>query len=445
MIERSPRSTLAAVVLSTIAANLTLTILAIALQPIAEELSSSLDAAAWLTIAPVLVSALVAPFAGSASDRYGARIVWLVGNAILFLGLLWSGLSRSMFELILARALTGLGSGLSISPGLAIAAGAYPSEERARPVSAIMTASALSPAVGVLLGGPAIDYFGFRILFLAQLPLMAVALFVGFVALPRRLETGDGRRFDPSASLLLGISAFALLLALNRFADWGALSLETLATMGISMLVFGVFLYRERRVEVPTVPPSLLRDRIARLALLTRAMIFGVYMGSFLVLPLALLDAGRSATEAALLLSPRPIVMGIFGPFAAAFMHRMGLGMSGVIGSAALAIGHLMLPFFDVSEDLPLLFLALSLMGFGLGAAQVATATMITARAPERDLGGTSSMITISTAIAGAIGMAGLLAVALHPLFGIHEAFVVSAALSLISLGLAWRLERRSS
>lgn len=441
----SRRSTLAAVVLSTIAANLTLTILAIALQPIADELESSLDAAAWLTIAPVLVAALVAPFAGSASDRYGARVVWLAGNIILFLGLLWSGLSGSMLELILARALTGLGSGLSISPGLAIAAGAYPSEERARPVSAIMTASALSPAVGVLLGGPAIDHFGFRILFLAQLPLMAIALTVGFIALPRHVEVGPARRFDPSASLLLGAAAFALLLALNRAPAWGAISAETGITLVVSLIVFGLFLLRERRAEVPTIPTSLLRDRVARLALIARAMIFGVYMGSFLVLPLALLEVGKSATEAALLLSPRPLVMGIFGPFAARFMQRMGLGRSGVIGSLALAIGHLMLPFFDVPHNLPLLFLALAFMGFGLGAAQVATATIITSRAPERDLGGTSSTITISTAIAGAVGMAGLLAVALHPSLGIQEAYIASAILSLVSLALAALLERRAA
>lgn len=441
----SPRSTLAAVVLSTIAANLTLTILAIALQPIAEELDSSLDAAAWLTIAPVLVSALVAPFAGSASDRYGARIVWLVGNLTLFAGLLWSGLSGSMFELIFARALTGLGSGLSISPGLAIATGAYASSERARPVSAIMTASALSPAVGVLLGGPAIDYFGFRILFLSQLPLMVIALVVGFIALPRHSEIGDGRRFDPSASLLLGGAAFALLLALNRAPDWGAISSKTAITLVASLVVFGLFLFRERRVDVPTIPRSLLQDGVARLAIITRAMIFGVYMGSFLVLPLALLEVGKSATEAALLLSPRPLVMGVFGPFAAAFMHRIGLGKSGVIGSLALTIGHSMLPFFDVPHNLPLLFLALAFMGFGLGAAQVATATIITSRAPERDLGGTSSTITISTAIAGAVGMAGLLAVALHPSLGIQEAYIVSAILSVFSLALSIMLERRAA
>jgi MFS transporter, DHA2 family, multidrug resistance protein len=153
----APRAALTAVVLSTVASNLTLTILAIALQPIAHELDSDVDAAAWLTVAPLLVSALVAPASGRAADRLGARLVWITGSAILLVSLILCALAPSMPTLIAARVLTGLGSGLAMSSGLAMAAGAYPAEDRSRPVSAIMTASALSPAVGVLLGGPIID------------------------------------------------------------------------------------------------------------------------------------------------------------------------------------------------------------------------------------------------------------------------------------------------
>src|SRR5690606_7541567 len=161
----SPRAALTAVVLSTVAANFTLTILSIALKPIAVELGSTVDAAGWLTVAPLLVSALVAPASGRASDRYGARAVWIGGSLVLLAGLVLSALAPSMSALIAARVVTGLGSGFAMSSGMAMATGAFPPDRRSEPVSAIMTASALSPAVGVLVGGPLIEYFGFRLLF----------------------------------------------------------------------------------------------------------------------------------------------------------------------------------------------------------------------------------------------------------------------------------------
>src|SRR5690606_30394790 len=148
------------------------------------------------------------------------------------------------------------------------------------------------------------------------------------------------------------------------------------------------------------------------------ACLYSVYMGSFLVLPLVLLDSGRSPTETALLLSPRPIMMGLFGPIATRVIGRFGLGRVGVVGACSIALGLSILPFFDPHGALWPLFVALVLMGTGLGAAQVATATVVTARAPQSDLGGASSTITISTAVAGTLGMAGLLALATDPSYG---------------------------
>lgn len=440
----SPRAALTAVVLSTVAANFTLTILSIALKPIAVELGSTVDAAGWLTVAPLLVSALVAPASGRASDRYGARAVWIGGSLVLLAGLVLSALAPSMSALIAARVVTGLGSGFAMSSGMAMATGAFPPDRRSEPVSAIMTASALSPAVGVLVGGPLIEYFGFRLLFWAQVPPMLVSLAVGIWVLPD-VRARVGGSFDPLGALLAGLSTFALLLVLNRAPSWGLVSLPSLAAMIAALVLGALFVVRERRAATPIVPRRLYVDPVTRHALTSRAAVYSVYMGSFMVLPLVLLDAGYSPTDTALLLSPRPIMMGVFGPLATRVIARFGLGRVGLAGAASIAFGLALLPFYEPGGSLPLLFTSLVFSGTGLGAAQVATATIVTSRAEESELGGASATITISTAVAGALGMAGLLGLATHPKFGAKVAFVVGACVAALGTALALKMQRSLS
>jgi MFS family permease len=435
----APRAAVAAVVLSTVAANLTLTILAIALKPIATELDSTVDAAGWLTMAPLLVSALVAPASGRAADRFGARLVWIAGSAILLVSLILSALAPSMAALIAARVLTGFGGGFAMSSGLAMAAGAYPPEDRSKPVSAIMTASALSPAVGVLLGGPLIELYGFRLLFWAQVPPMLASLLVGVWVLPNVRPTAKVG-FDPLGATVAGLATFAFLLLFNRAPSWGLVSPHSLVALATALALSLLFVLRERRSHAPIVPRSVYQDAATRRALEARTLLYSVYMGSFLVLPLVLLDAGRSPTETALLLSPRPIMMGVFGPVATRVIARFGLGRVALSGASSIALGLAILPFFDPHGSLAPLFVALVLMGTGLGAAQVATATVVTARAEHGDLGGASATITITTAVAGALGMAALLGIATHPAHGPRVSFFVAAAVGALGAFSSLRL-----
>jgi MFS family permease len=437
----APRAALGAVVLSTVAANLTLTILAIALKPIAIELDSTVDAAGWLTVAPILVSALVAPASGRASDRFGARVVWIMGSSVLLVSLVLSALAPSMATLIAARVLTGVGGGLAMSSGLAMAAGAYPPEDRGTPMSAIMTASALSPAVGVLLGGPIIELYGFRVLFWAQVPPMLASLLVGVWVLPN-VRPVSGVGFDAIGATLAGLSSFSFLLLLNRAPSWGLTSMASIATLTAAVVLLALFVRRERASRSPIVPPAAYRDAATRRALAARAVLYAVYMGSFLVLPLVLMDAGRSLAETALLLSPRPIMMGVFGPIATRVIGRFGLGRVAVGGAAGIALGLGILPFYDPHGPLLPLMVALVSMGTGLGAAQVATATVVTARSKHDDLGAASATITIATAIAGALGMAGLLGLATNPAYGPRVAFIVAATVGAAGVVLSFMLER---
>lgn len=437
----SPRAALTAVVLSTIAANLTLTILAIALRPIAVELDSTVDAAGWLTVAPLLVSALVAPASGRASDRFGARLVWIAGSVILLVSLVLSAIAPSMAALIAARVLTGLGGGLAMSSGMAMATGAYPPSERSRPVSAIMTASALSPAVGVLVGGPIIELYGFRLLFWAQVPPMLASLAVGVFVLPDVRPTSKVG-FDPLGATLAGLATFALLLLMNRAPSWGLLTAPSLGAMIAALALGSLFVARERRSPSPIVPRDVYADEATRRALGARVALYSVYMGSFLVLPLVILDSGRSASETALLLSPRPITMGIFGPIASRVIARFGLGRVAVVGASSIALGLSILPFFDPRGSLAPLFVALVLMGAGLGATHVATATVVTARAAHEDLGGASATLTITTAVAGTLGMAGLLSLATSAEHGARVAFIVAAVVGAFGAALAFGLFR---
>jgi MFS transporter, DHA2 family, multidrug resistance protein len=229
---------------------------------------------------------------------------------------------------------------------------------------------------------------------------------------------------------------------LNRAPSWGLSSPASMISLVSAVVLFALFVARERASRSPIVPPSAYRDAATRRALAARAVLYSVYMGSFLVLPLVLLDAGRSLAETALMLSPRPIMMGVFGPIATRVIGRFGLGRVAIGGAAGIALGLGILPFYDPRASILPLMIALVSMGTGLGAAQVATATVVTARSKHDDLGAASATITITTAIAGALGMAGLLGLATNPAYGPRVSFSVAAAVGVVGVVLSLMLER---
>lgn len=409
----SPRiQVLGVVLLAAFSTNLTLTILTIAIAPIAADFDASVAAVSWVTVLPIVVTALFTPAAGRAADRFGRRRLWLFGMTLCCVGIAASGLAPSLLWLIVARGVTGVGTAAVMPSGLAIALSAWPKEEHSKPVGWWTSTIALSPTLGVLVGGAVVEYWGWRLLFAAQIPLALLALFLAARVFPADEPAEAPVPFDIQGSVSASIAVFGLLLALHAGPKWGAADPRTWACAVAIVLGSLWFAWASKRAVAPIVPRGMFSSRITRRAIAVRCVLQAVYMGSFIILPVWMMRVSDWRPAAvAVALAPRPLAMGIMGPFAGALSARRGPRVPALLGGLSIALAVTILASLDADTAYPILLMALIFQGAGLALVSTGTTAAVTAVSSLEDLGATSGVVGVTTSLANALGMAGLLGV----------------------------------
>jgi MFS transporter, DHA2 family, methylenomycin A resistance protein len=427
--------------------NVTLTILIIALPSIAKDLNGDLAFSNWVSFAPMLAVAALTPLAGPASDRYGARRLWLMGFALTLFGIGCSSIAPSLGWLIVARFVTGIGTALFVPAALAITTQLYPPELRATPAGYWTTTVAISPLLGVLLGGYLNELLGWRMLFLGQL-LLGIPPLIAGSRLPRQAPQA-ARPFDWEGSAAAAIAAAGLLFAATWLGKDDLLSRPVLGAIAVT-LVAGSWLYAaERRAENPVLPPVLLSDPSVQLALCARVAMSFSYMGAFMTLPYLLTSLwGLSESAVSLALSWRPLAMGIAGTFTGRLALRFGASSLTLAGSALLVLATAAFVGLDDHPDYAVLRFGLIVAGVGLGIASPGTVAVVTTKTSPELLGTVSGLMTLTATLANALGMAGLFAVVeAHGGVRSAHAYRVSAAagtgVALLGLAAALALHRR--
>jgi DHA2 family methylenomycin A resistance protein-like MFS transporter len=389
--------------------NVTLTILVIALPVIAADLRAPLASTNWVSLAPLLAVAAFTPLAGTAADRYGAKRIWLLGFVLTLTGIGASALAPSLPSLVAARFATGVGGALFVPAALAITSAAYPPSERAIPIGYWTSAVAISPLVGVLVGGYLTELLGWRTLFHAQLAIGLPALVAG-LRLPEQEIAARGA-FDIAGALTAALAGAALLLA----CSWlGTMPLAALAPVLVAVLATLGLVRIERRAVNPVFPPALLAQAGVQHALLARFAISFTYMGSFMTLPYLLSSLwGLSTAAVALTLALRPLAMGIAGPLAGRLAVRFGTAQLTIAGSWLMLLACLVFALLSGEQsalDQALLSVGLVGAGLGLGIGSPGTVSAVSTRVPVSELGTVSALMTLTSTLANALGMAGMFA-----------------------------------
>ena len=426
--------------------NVTLTILIIALPAIAADLPAPVAFANWVSLAPLLASAAITPLAGRAVDRYGAKRLWLLGFALTLIGIGASAVAPTLLLLIVSRFVTGLGSALFVPAALAITTGLYPPALRATPVGYWTSAVAISPLVGVLVGGYLTELLGWRMLFVAQLVLGIPPLLAG-LKLPA--STGQGRgTFDREGALAAAIAAASLLCATTWLGKDPLTSPAVLGALGVSAIATTWLVRAERRAIDPVFPPALLGARAVQHALTARVAMSFTYMGAFMTLPYLLTNLwGLSQSAVSLALLWRPLAMGLAGPLAGRLSLRFGPASLALVGAWLILLSTAAFLWLGDEPDYVVLTFGLVVAGVGLGIGSPGTVTTVTARIGPDQLGTVSAMMTLTSTMANALGMAGMFAV-VEATGGVHSAHayrmstLVGTAVAATGLAAAYALRR---
>lgn len=295
----------------------------------------------WVVNAYLLVLSAFMLTGGSLGDRYGLRRIFMTGTAIFGAAVLGCAFAHSLVVLTIARVAQGFGGALLVPTSLALIARHFNEGERGRAIGTWAGASALTTALGPVIGGWLVDRWGWPAVFLLMAPFAALTLAIAWWRVPASPASAK-TRLDYAGALLLAASLGVLIFALVNQGAWPRRTylFVTAALLGIA------FLWHERRYEAPMLPPALFRSHTFAGANLITLLLYFALGGALYFLPFDLIQVqGYSAFEAGAAFLPFTLILGFGSMFAGGLLRRIGartLLTSGPLlaaaGFAALAI-----------------------------------------------------------------------------------------------------------
>jgi EmrB/QacA subfamily drug resistance transporter len=396
----------------------------------------------WVVNAYLLPLSALLLFGGAAGDRFGRRLILILGTALFGACSLLCAIAPDLTWLLIGRALQGAGAALLMPCSLAILGESFEGEARGRAIGIWAASGAIMGAVGPVIGGWLIDVVSWRAIFLINIPLAlaAIALALAFVREP--VSDGPKQALDIGGSVLataaLGALTFGLTIGAGP-AGWTLPAIIAVASGVAFSLAFAVF---ERRLgDRAMVPLALFSSaNFVGLSVLT-LLIYGALGGLLVLLPYVLIESARySATAAGAALLPFPIVMAIASPAMGAFAGRTGPKVLLVAGSLGVAAGFLLLLRVGGGADYWAdVFPALLILALGMSGTAAPLTTAVLGSVDERHTGAASGLNS-ALARSGGLVVTALLGVVLSAmgseLIAAFHLAVVAGAIMAAAAGL---------
>jgi EmrB/QacA subfamily drug resistance transporter len=334
--------------------------------------NSEVAAIEWVvTVYLLVLTGLLLTF-GRLGDLHGHKSIYLWGFGIFITSSVLCGMAWSSTALVIFRGIQAIGGAMLASNAPAIVTGNIPPEQRGRAFGMVSTMTYLGLTAGPSLGGWLTHSFGWQTIFFINVPVGMLALGLGWFFIPRDKSLEKGQRFDLPGAVVFMAGLSALLLGLNKGAEWGWFSSGVLGLLAAAMLMLFVFIRVERTSPTPMLDLKLFRIPLFSTATISAILNYICIYSLIFLMPFYLIQGrGLNPAQAGLLLTIQPILMAISAPISGALSDRIGSRWPGMLGMAVLAGGLLLLS--RLSSDSPLW-----LAGLGLAVAGLGTGTFIT-------------------------------------------------------------------
>ncbi|MCX6398785.1 MAG: DHA2 family efflux MFS transporter permease subunit [Propionibacteriales bacterium] len=400
---RSATVVVLTVIVGTVMIPLDVTVVAVALAPLAQETGASLPLIQWVSTGYTLALATVIPAAAWAIRRYGARTVFLAAITLFTAGSAVVATAWDAPSLIAFRVLQGFGGGFVMPAAMTLALRAAPTGERGRVMALLGLPILVGPVLGPPLGGWVLDTLSWRWIFLVNVPVGLVALWLGRRNLPS--VPGDPTVPLDRAGLLLLAPAMALLVLGTSLSEGSLADLASVGPIGLGLVLLAGFVLHALTVAGPLLKVRLLGVRATGGGALLLVLFAGGYFSTLILVPLYFQVArGESATATGLLMVPQAVAAGISIQVSGRLIDRVppvrvistGITLA-VIGYAGFTV--------QLAADasywslVPFLMLGTT----GAGATMLPTITLATRDLADADIPSGSTMINVLNQLATSV------------------------------------------
>ncbi|HEX2192690.1 MAG TPA: MFS transporter [Acidimicrobiales bacterium] len=449
------RWVIAATVLGSGIAFLDGTVVNVALPAIGRDLEGGLAGLQWTVDGYLLTLGALLLLGGSLSDLYGRRRMFVTGLVAFTAASAACGLAPSMGALVAARAVQGVGGALLVPGSLALLAATFAPDDRGTAVGAWSGLAGVATAVGPFLGGWLVDAVSWRLVFLINVPLAAVAVVVTLRHVPESRDPEATGRPDLLGALTATVGLAGVVFALIEWSAQG-LSVPVVLSGSVGVAALVAFPRVERDRAHPLVPLAIFRDSQFSGANATTLAVYAAFGGALFLLVLELQEVlGYSALSAGAALLPITILMLALSARAARLSQRIGPRVPMSVGPMIVAAGLALASRIGAGDTymtdvLP----AVAVVGLGLALTVAPLTAAVMAAVEERHVG-------VASGVNNAVARIGtLLSIAFLPLIaglgdlapgdpryadGVSQALLVSAGLCLLGGVVALATVRRGT
>jgi EmrB/QacA subfamily drug resistance transporter len=410
------RWVLAATILASSMAFIDGTVVNVALPFLQSALHATAIGIQWVVEAYALFLSALLLVGGSLGDRYGRRKIFNIGVVVFAIASAACGFAANIEQLIAARAVQGIGGALLVPGSLALISSSFNEKERGKAIGTWSGFSAITTAIGPVMGGWLVEHVSWRAVFFLNLPLALAVLVISIWRVPESREENQPARLDWHGAALATLGLGALVYGLIESPRVGFSNPIVLVTLigGVAALI--IFVVHEARASNPMVPLHLFRSKDFAGANLLTLLLYAALGGMMLFFSLNLVQVqGYSATAAGAALLPMIAIMFSLSRWSGGLIDRFGARLPLIVGPLIVTVAFILFAVPSVSPNYwTSFFPAVVLFGLGMAITVAPLTTTVMGSVSEEQAG-------VASGINNAVSRtAGLLAIAVFGVLILH-------------------------